>query len=65
MAEAPVVSTEERVRIVLSVLAGEVGVAEAARKAKVPARSTWATLAPSSPTLPRPRTRQLVDAGQT
>ena len=39
MARPPVVPAEEKVRIVLSVLAGEVTVAEAARRAKVSEQS--------------------------
>ena len=39
MAGPPVVPAEEKVRIVLSVLAGEVTVAEAARRAKVSEQS--------------------------
>lgn len=43
MSRAPVFPVEEKVRIVLSVLAGEVTVAEAARRAKVSEQSvgTW------------------------
>ncbi|WP_115685726.1 transposase [Corynebacterium senegalense] len=39
MARPPVVAVEEKVRIVLSILAGEVTVAEAARRAKVSEQS--------------------------
>ncbi len=35
MARPPVMPAEEKVRVLLSVLAGEMSVAEAARKAKV------------------------------
>ena len=39
MARAPVFPVEEKVRVVLSILAGEVSVAEAARRAKVSEQS--------------------------
>jgi transposase len=39
MARPPVFPAEEKVRIVLSILAGEVTVAEAARRVKVPEQS--------------------------
>ncbi|WP_223145195.1 IS3 family transposase [Actinotalea subterranea] len=39
MSRAPVFPVEEKVRVVLSILAGEVSVAEAARRAKVPEQS--------------------------
>ena len=39
MARPPVFPAEEKVRIVLSILAGEVSVAEAARRAKVSEQS--------------------------
>ncbi len=43
MARPPVFPAEEKVRIVLSILAGEITVAEAARRAKVSEQSvgTW------------------------
>jgi len=39
MSRAPVFPVEEKVRVVLSILAGEVSVAEAARRAKVSEQS--------------------------
>jgi transposase len=63
MARPPVFPAEEKVRIVLSILAGEVTVAEAARRAKVSeqsvgnwkrqflesGRAAWSTASPGPP----------------
>jgi transposase len=42
MSRPPVFPTEEKVRVVLSILAGEISVAEAARRAKVSEASVGA-----------------------
>ena len=61
MSRAPVFPVEDKVRIVLSVLAGGVTVAEAARRAKVSGQSagTWKRqfLEPGSWAWPRARHR--------
>jgi transposase len=53
MSRPAVFPVEEKVRIVLSNLEGEVSVAEAARRAKVPEQSVgiwkWTFLGPSAP----------------
>ena len=48
MARPPVFPAEEKVRIVLSILAGEITVAEAARRAKVPSSRSGTGNASSS-----------------
>ena len=55
MGRPPVIPAEQKTRIVLSVLAGEVSIAEAARKEKVSEQS----IGPAEPSLAHQRAREI------